>query len=88
MDSFNHELLQRLHQLPGAEAAGLTNTLPTTGEDGIESFVAEGYVDAKGSGQTAASPNEVIGEYFRAMGFACCAAASSLQGMMLMVSWL
>ena len=68
VDSFNTELLQRLHQLPGAEAAGLTNTLPTTGEDGIESFVAEGYVDAKGSSQTAASPNQVIGDYFRAMG--------------------
>jgi hypothetical protein len=46
----------------------LTNTLPTTGEDGIEAFVAKGYVDAKGSSQTAASPKAAIGDYFPAMG--------------------
>jgi predicted permease len=68
VDSFNNELLLRLRQLPGAEAAGLTNTLPTTGEDGLDAFVADGYSAPKGSSQTAASPNQVIGDYFRAMG--------------------
>jgi predicted permease len=67
VDSFNYELLLRLRQLPGAEAVGLTSTIPVTG-DGIEAFIVDGYVDPKGSNVTAASPSQVIGDYFRAMG--------------------
>ncbi|WP_058188337.1 ABC transporter permease [Terracidiphilus gabretensis] len=67
IDNFNSRLLQQLQQQPGVEAVGLTSTLPTTG-DGIESFVAEGYVDPRGPDQIAASPSQVIGDYFKAMG--------------------
>jgi len=67
IDSFNNRLLQELRQLPGIEAVGLTTTIPTTG-DGIESFVADGYVNPRGPDQTAASPSQVIGDYFKAIG--------------------
>jgi predicted permease len=67
IDTFNNTLLQRLRQLPGAQAVGLTSTIPTTG-DGIEAFVVDGYVDPRGPDQTAASPSQVIGDYFKAIG--------------------
>jgi predicted permease len=67
IDTLNRKLLDQLRQLPGVEAAGLTSVLPTTG-DGIESFVVDGYVDARGPDQNAASPSQVIGDYFQAMG--------------------
>ena len=67
IDNFNSRLLQQLRQQPGVEAVGLTSTLPTTG-DGIASFVAEGYVDPRGPDQISASPSQVIGDYFKAIG--------------------
>jgi predicted permease len=67
IDTFNNKLLEQLRQLPGIEAAGLTSTLPATG-DGIEAFVVDGYVDPRGPDQTAASPSQVIGDYFKAIG--------------------
>jgi putative ABC transport system permease protein len=67
VDAFNNRLLQQLRQLPGVEAVGFTSTLPTTG-DGIESFVVDGYVDPRGPDQTAASPSQVSGDYFKAIG--------------------
>ena len=67
VDAFNRSLLDRLRQLPGVSAVGLTSTLPTTG-DGIEAFVVEGYVDPRGPDRSAASPSQVIGDYFSAMG--------------------
>jgi predicted permease len=67
IDTFNDKLVQQLRQLPGVEAVGLTSTLPTTG-DGIASFVADGYVDPRGPDQTAASPFQIIGNYFNAIG--------------------
>jgi predicted permease len=67
IDAFNNRLLQQLRQLPGVDSVGLTSTLPTTG-DGIESFVVEGYVDPRGPDRTAASPSQVIGDYFKAIG--------------------
>jgi len=67
IDTFNSTLLQQLRQLPGVQAVGLTSTIPTTG-DGIEAFVVDGYVDPRGPDQTAASPSQVIGDYFKAIG--------------------
>jgi len=67
IDAFNNRLLQQLRQLPGVEAVGFTSTLPTTG-DGIESFVVDGYVDPRGPDQTAPSPSQVSGDYFKAIG--------------------
>jgi predicted permease len=67
IDTFNSKLLLQLRRLPGVESVGLTSTLPTTG-DGIESFTVEGYVDPRGPDQTAASPSQVTGDYFKAIG--------------------
>jgi predicted permease len=67
IDGFNNRLLQQLRQMPGVEAVGLTSTIPATG-DGIEAFVVEGYVDPRGPDQTSASPTQVIGDYFKAIG--------------------
>lgn len=68
VDAFNHELLERLRQIPGAEAAGMTSTLPASGEAGLWAFTADGYVDPRGSDQITAAPSLVMGDYFRAMG--------------------
>jgi len=67
IDTFNRRLLDELRQLPGVQVAALTSTIPATG-DGIEAFVADGFVDPRGPDRTAASPIQVIGDYFRAMG--------------------
>jgi predicted permease len=67
IDTFNRQLVQQLRQLPGVQSVGLTSTLPTTG-DGITTFVVEGYVDPRGPDRTTASPSQVIGDYFKAMG--------------------
>lgn len=67
IDTFNRRLLDRLRQLPGVQSAAISSNIPTTG-DGIEAFVAEGFVDPRGPDRTAAAPFWVIGDYFRAMG--------------------
>ncbi len=68
VNTFNQELLLRLRQLPGVQYAGLTSALPAAGQGGISAFVADGYTNPKGVDQTAASPSQVIGDYFPAMG--------------------
>jgi putative ABC transport system permease protein len=67
VDNFNNRLMQDMRQLPGVKFAALTSTLPTSG-DGINAFVADGYVDPRGPDRTAASPSQVIGDYFQAIG--------------------
>jgi len=68
IDSFNSKLLQQLRQLPGVQSVGLTNSLPTQGNGGSQSFVADGYVNPHGSEQTVAARSHVIGDYFKAIG--------------------
>lgn len=68
VDAFNKELLRRLSQVPGSDSAGLTTTLPAAGRYGLETFVADGYVDPRGPDSSAAAPALVVGDYFRAMG--------------------
>ncbi|MGC2499553.1 MAG: ABC transporter permease [Acidobacteriaceae bacterium] len=67
IDTFNRRLLERLRQLPGVQAAGMTTTIPATG-DGITIFVVEGFVDPRGPDRSTASPSMVIPDYFQAMG--------------------
>lgn len=67
IDSFNRTLIDHLRQRPGVEAVALASNIPATG-DGIESFVADGYIDPRGPDRTAAAPFQVMGDYFRAMG--------------------
>jgi predicted permease len=68
MDAFNAQLLSKLQQLPGVEAAGITNLLPIGGGNGSTAFVPEGYIPPKGAGFNLAWPPNLIGEYFRAAG--------------------
>jgi predicted permease len=68
IDNFNNKLLQQLRQQPGVQSVGLTNNLPTQGNGGSQSFVAEGYVNPHGSEQLVASRSHVIGDYFKAIG--------------------
>jgi predicted permease len=67
IDAFNNKLLLELRQQPGVGSVGLTSTLPTAGGV-IETFVVDGYVDPRGPDLTSASPSQVIGDYFKAMG--------------------
>lgn len=68
VDAFNKELLLRLQQLPSAQAAGLTSFLPASGNNSNETFIVEGYVPPKGAGMNLATPVQVVGDYFHAMG--------------------
>jgi predicted permease len=70
INAFNEDLLRRLRQLPGVQAAGVTSTLPASGGGGNETFVVEGYVPPKGANMNLATPAHVIGDYFPAMGIA------------------
>ena len=70
VDGFNHELLGRLREIPGVEAAGLTSTLPASGDfrdSGLWTITADGFVDPRRPDQIA-TPSLVMGDYFRAMG--------------------
>jgi predicted permease len=67
IDTFNRRLLDQLRQLPGVQAAGLASNIPATG-DGIEALVVDGFVDPRGPDRTTASPIQVIGDYFKAIG--------------------
>lgn len=67
VDSFDHELLLRLQQLPGVKYAGFTTFLPATGSNSATTFVAEGYVAPKGSDMNLATWIQVEGDYLQAM---------------------
>ncbi|MGA8162136.1 MAG: ABC transporter permease [Acidobacteriaceae bacterium] len=68
VDQFNQNLLRRLGALPGVQSAALTSFLPANGNQGNSAFVAEGYVPAKPGTIDLASPIQVQGDLFRAMG--------------------
>lgn len=68
IDLFTNELLRRLVQLPGAEAAAIATGLPASGVTSNQSFVLEGYAMPRRVAMTLAALTQVKGEYFRAMG--------------------
>jgi predicted permease len=68
VDAFNERLLERLRQLPGVEAVGITSILPASGNNSNSAFVAEGYVPAKGAPLSLAFPSQLLGDYFHAAG--------------------
>jgi predicted permease len=68
VDAFNHELLRRLKQLPGAEAASLSSLIPASGNNNNQTFVVEGYVPPKGANMNLATNSQVVGDYFGSMG--------------------
>ena len=68
VDTFNRELLLRLGQLPGVTATGLTSTLPASGVNNNQTFVAEGYTPPKGADMNLATVSQVKGHFFEAAG--------------------
>jgi predicted permease len=68
IDSFNAQLLDKLRQLPGVQAAGLTTQLPVVGSVNTNAFFPEGYVPPKGAGMNMCWASQVSGSYFRAAG--------------------
>ncbi len=67
VDALNNQVLLRLSQLPGVQSVGLTSGLPTR-SGCCEAFTADGYVNPRGPGWTAAAYSEVISNFFNAMG--------------------
>jgi putative ABC transport system permease protein len=68
VDAFTWAVLDKVRQLPGVEYAGISDSLPASGEDNSSGFVAEGYVAPKGGGLQTAWNAIVIGDYFQAAG--------------------
>jgi len=68
IDTFNRELMQRLDQLPGVTATGLTSVLPAGGNNNNQTFVVDGYTPPKGADMNLATVSQVIGNFFPAMG--------------------
>ncbi|HEX4310841.1 MAG TPA: ABC transporter permease [Acidobacteriaceae bacterium] len=68
VDQFNQELLRRLQAIPGVSSVGLTSFLPANGQQGNSAFVAEGYIPAKPGSIDLATPIQIEGDYFQAIG--------------------
>jgi hypothetical protein len=68
VDNFNQALIARLQQLPGIQAAGITSSLPASGDEDNTGFIPEGYEPAKGQTLISGWPSQIIGEYFHAAG--------------------
>jgi predicted permease len=68
VDGFDTMLLAKLRQLPGVESAGVTTSLPDSGNYNNTGFVPEGYVPPPGSKINLSWTSQVLGDYFRASG--------------------
>jgi putative ABC transport system permease protein len=68
VDTFNRELLRRLHELPSATGVGLTSTIPAGGVNNSQTFVVDGYVPPKGADMNLATVSFVVGNPFEALG--------------------
>jgi putative ABC transport system permease protein len=68
IDNFNRELLLKLNQLPGVQAAALTSMLPSQGVNNNQTFVVDGYTPPPGANMNLATVSDVIGNYFQAIG--------------------
>jgi putative ABC transport system permease protein len=68
VDTFNRELLLKIHQLPGVRSVGLTSMLPSQGVNNNQTFVADGYLPPPGADMNLATVTQVTGNFFPAMG--------------------
>ena len=65
--SFERSLLERLDQIPGARAAGISTDLPLEAS-WVRIFTAEGYNPPPGAAMNVDSHSVVSGDYFKTMG--------------------
>jgi predicted permease len=70
IDGFNVTMRNRLEQLPGVQAVGVTSMLPAAGMEFSGTFTPQGYVPPKGAGLNLAWIPQVMGDYFQAQGIA------------------
>ena len=70
IDGFNLTMRNRLEQLPGVQAVGVTRMLPAAGMEFSGTFTPQGYVPPKGAGLNLAWIPQVMGDYFQAQGIA------------------
>ena len=70
IDGFNLTMRNRLEQLPGVQAVGVTSMLPAAGMEFSGTFTPQGYVPPKGAGLNLAWIPQVMGDYFQAQGIA------------------
>jgi putative ABC transport system permease protein len=68
VDSFDHELMLRLKQLPATRSVALASSVPQAGGTNSNGFVVEGYVQPKGALVNLADVTQIEGDYFRALG--------------------
>ncbi len=68
IDGFNLTMRNRLEQLPGVQAVGVTSMLPAAGMEFSGTFTPQGYVPPKGAGLNLAWIPQVMGDYFQAQG--------------------
>jgi predicted permease len=68
IDEFNRQLLDKLNQLPGVTAVGLSSVVPDGNNNNNQTFVVDGYTPPKGADMNLATVSEVIGNFFPAMG--------------------
>lgn len=68
IDTFCEELLRRVRELPGVEAAGITSYLPATDSDSGIAYTIEGYLPPKGAGLNMAAMSQAEGDPFAALG--------------------
>ena len=66
--SFWNRLTDGVRVLPGVQAAGITSTLPLSGDTSDSVILAEGYVMAKGESLISPFQSSVSPGYFEAMG--------------------
>ena len=62
--AFYRELLEKVQQIPGGSAAGLTNALPLSHSENVSGFFVEGYANQK---EQLVSDRYVTPRYFEAM---------------------
>jgi putative ABC transport system permease protein len=68
VDAFDRSLREKLEELPGVQAVGITTLLPAAGQNIRTTFIPEGYVPPKGAGLNLVWESQLIGNYFAAAG--------------------